>query len=148
MPASLFWDRVMFTIVLHLPSSNLHFLTVWETEDTMCGSFSRTNLCSLLPSTTFQLFTVCGFHCLILLFVTLRTFSPGDRCGLQAGQSSTHTLSMKPNCCKVMQNDVWHFPDQINTRLLGKNGTVMEAYVSPKLQCMPLHQWYLSCHRD
>ena len=30
--------------------------------------------------------------CLILLVMMLHTFSIGDRCGLQAGQSSTHTL--------------------------------------------------------
>ena len=36
--------------------------------------------------------TVCGRHCLILLFMMHHTFLIGDRSGLQAGQSGTHTL--------------------------------------------------------
>ena len=41
--------------------------------------------------------TVCSHCCLILLFIMHHTFWIEDRSGLQAGQSSTHTLCLRSN---------------------------------------------------
>jgi len=88
------WDSGMFTIV-----------TILELK-IMIVAVSQKDLCPFLLNTTFQL--VCGCCRLTLPFVMLHTLSLGDRSGLQAGQSSTHSASMKSWRLKVVQNEIWH----------------------------------------
>ena len=62
------------------------------TEDINCCSFASGIFAHSWCIQDLSCPTVRGCCCLILLFMMCHTFSIGDRSGLQAGQSSTHTL--------------------------------------------------------
>ena len=47
-----------------------------------------------------------------------------------------------------MQNEAWHCPAEIDMEFLGKVVILTAAYVSPKFQHKPPHQWYLHIYAD
>ena len=84
----LMWLCVSFT-VCHVNYSRLLPCSYWL--------FIRPPLSLIIAAVTFH--NCCSFascrHCLICLFMMRHTFLIGDRSGLQADQSSTHTLCLR-----------------------------------------------------
>lgn len=103
----------LITIFTHLGIKNIHF--------------RKRNFCPFLLYTRPE--SVVTF----VWFSSSSTFSVGGRSGLQAGQSSTHTLyAYEATLLYIGQNEAWHCPAEIAMEFLGKDAILMVAHVSPK----------------